>query len=349
VNEYLEQMATALRPIAPPRVVEGVYTDDQFARLLGVIQGKGPWPTITSHHFETVEELIATSTGVVPDGLELTLDDIATAHFRGFLGENSVCYHPELFDCFYNPEFTAWVKDYWGAEYAKPQMMLFNVCGPHHSGLNAHLDAVSYRGLRFENTPTWLLNTMGKSGLFDDYLLKKAQVITWWYRGPNGTFTYWPDGPTQPPKVLEHPLWNKGVVVENERMFHRGDPVGRPEEREIPGLRHRSLLGYDGADDAWVMTTDGEVVHTYRPEEMRFLVHWSAEVYTDLAEAKKVMDHADDLTIEEAIGRLVADMRAKGTQVAEPSEPLHDAEFIRAVIATYSIAPTTDWLEASAA
>ncbi|MFM8304433.1 MAG: hypothetical protein ACKOA9_09075, partial [Actinomycetota bacterium] len=61
-----------LRPVAPPRVVEGVYSDDQWERLLGVIKAKGPWPTITAHHFDTVEELVATSTGTVPEGLDLT-------------------------------------------------------------------------------------------------------------------------------------------------------------------------------------------------------------------------------------------------------------------------------------
>ena len=349
MGAYEEQMSAALRPVAPPQVVEGVYTDDQYRRLLGVVQENGPWPTITSHHFTTVEELVATSTGVVPEGLDLTLDDVATAHFRGFLGQNSVCYHPEIFDCFYNAGFVERVKAYWRAEYAKPQMMLFNLCGPHHSGRNSHLDGATFRGVRYENAPVWLTNTMAKSGLFETHLVKKGQVITWWYRGENGTFTYWPDGPTDAPKVLEHPLWNKGVVVENERMFHRGDPVGRAEERDIPGLRHRSLLGYDAGPDAWHVTTDGEVVRTYRPEEMRLLVHWSAEVYTDLDEVRTVMDHTDDLTLDAVVGRLLADMREKGTAVAEPSDPLHDDDFVRALIATYSIAPTTDWLGETAA
>jgi len=330
-------------------VVEHVYSDDQVERIWDVLERSGPWPTITAHHFDTVEELVATSTGVVPEGLALTLDDVATAHFRGFFAENSVVYHDDLFDCFYNPRFLEWVKGYWGAEYAKPQMMLFNLCGAHRSGLNAHLDAVTFRGMVFENTPTWLLNTMGKSGLFEDYRLKKGQVITWWYRGEHGTFTYWPDGPDAPPQVLAHPLWNKGVVVENERMFHRGDPVGRPEERDIPGLAHRSTIGYERGTGTWSITTDGDVIRTYRPEELRLLVHWSAEVYADFAEMKTVMDHRDDLTLDVVVDRLLADMRALGTPVAEPSDPLHDPEFIRSTIATYSVAPTTDWLDQTAA
>ena len=61
------------------------------------------------------------------------------------------------------------------------------------------------------------------------------------------------------------------------------------------------------------------------------------------------MDHTDDLTIERGRRRLLADMRSKGAKVAEPSDPLHDTDFIRALIATYTIAPTTEWLEFPAA
>ncbi len=349
MTDYQEQLSRILRPVAAPRVLESVYTEDQHTRMLDVVKDSGPWPTITAHHFSTAEELIATSTGVVPDGLDISLDDLATAHFRGFFGQDSVAYYPQLEDCFYNSRFLALARDYWGAKYAKPTMMLFNICGPHRSGLNAHLDAVTFRGIRYENSPVWLQNVMGKSGLFTEYLEKMAQVITWWYLGENGTFTYWPDGPLEPPVRLEHPLWNKGVLVQNELMFHRGDPVGSPGERDVPGLAHRSLLGYDAAEDAWVVTTDAKPVRTYKPEQMRLLVHWSSQVYSDLDELKKSMDHTDDLTHEMVFDRLIADMRRKGVKVAEPTDPLHDSDFIRALVSTYTIAPTTDWARADAA
>ena len=117
-------------------------------------------------------------------------------------------------------------------------------------------------------------------------------------------------------------------LVQNEMMFHRGDPVGRPDEREIPGLKHRSLIGYDADQGDWAITTDGEVIRRYRPEEMRLLVHWSAELYADRDEIKKNMDHSDDLTHEIVFERLLADMRARTVKVSEPSDPLHDQEFI---------------------
>lgn len=340
-----DDLAEVLRPAAPPQVLEGVYTDDQYERLLGVVKAHGPWPTITAHHFESVEELIATSSGVVPENHGLTLDDIATAHFRGYLAENSCCYYPELYDCFYNPGFIELAKQYWGAEYAKPTHMLFNICGPHNSGLSPHLDAVTFRGVRIENTPVWMQNVMAKSGLFHDYIIKMAQVVTWFWLGEEGTFTYWPDGPRGAPRRVEHPMWNKGVVVQNELMFHRGDPVGRPDERAVPGLAHRSLFGYRPGTDDWAITTDGEVVRTYEPGNIRFLVHWNAEVYRDRHEAKLVMDHTDDLTHDRVVSTLLADMRSRGMKVAEPSDPFHDTEFIRALTATYTIAPTQDWFE----
>ena len=37
-------------------------------------------------------------------------------------------------------------------------------------------------------------------------------------------------------------------------------------------------------------------------------------------------------------------MRRKGRNVASPSDPLHDVDFIQALMHTYDIQPTTDWL-----
>lgn len=348
---YELQMNEALRPVAPPRVIEGVYSDDQYRRMLEVVQQEGPWPTILSHHFTSVEELIATVTGVVPEDHGLTLDDVAGPLFRGFFGQNSVCYYPELQDCFYNDKFLDLVKGYWGVPYAKPTMMLFNLAAPSRelAPQPPHLDAVTFRGVRYENAPVWLQNVMAKSGLFTDYIVKMAQVISWWWAGENGTFTYWPDGPLGEPAVLEHPLWNKGLVVQNELMFHRGDPVGPFDGPAVDGVKHRSLMGWNQSADTWDVTTDDQHVASFAPNDMRLLVHWNAELYSDMDELRKVMDHTDDLSIDEAVGKLIADMRSKGRTVAEPSDPFHDLEFIRALIETYTIAPTTEWLEIPAA
>ena len=337
-----------LRPVSEPRVLEGVYTDHQHERMLDVIKREGPWRTIMAQHFDSVEELMATSNGGGVDKSGLTLDDVATANFRGTFGNGSTCLYPQLEDCYYSSKFLQLARDYWDAQYARPTLMLFNLCGPHHSSLNAHLDAVTFRGIRIENAPVWLQNVMGRSGLFTEYMVKMAQVITWWYLGENGTFTYWPDGPLGDPSRLEHPLWNKGVVVQNEMMFHRGDPTGRPDERDITGLKNRSLLQYDAGAGDWVITTDGEVIRRYQPQQMRLLGHWSAEVYSDAEELEMNLDRSRDLTFDVVFERLLADLKARGVHVTEPSDPLHDRDFVRALTANYSIVPTKDWAKEAA-
>ena len=108
-------MAEVLKPVAPPKVIENVYSQDEFDRIVDVIRTQGPWPGIVAQHFQTVDEVIATISGVIPPDHGLTLDDIAGPHFRGFFAKNSVCFYPELEDIFYNSRFLAEVKSYWGA------------------------------------------------------------------------------------------------------------------------------------------------------------------------------------------------------------------------------------------
>ena len=76
-------------------------------------------------------------------------------------------------------------------------------------------------------------------------------------------------------------------------------------------------------------------------------MHWSAEVYADADEVKKNMDHSTISPTTSSSNDCSPTCR-KGVDVAEPTDPLHDSDFIRALIATYTIAPTTDWAKEAA-
>lgn len=332
------RLSDVLRPASRPRELSNVYTDDQRDRLLDVVRRNGPWKLILAQHFESAEELIATMTGSMPEEVTPTLDMFLTPTFRGYLAEHSACLYPEIEDCFFNSTFLGYVRSYWNARYAKPQRMLFNINGPCANFDAGHLDTPSFRGVRFENSPTWLCSVMGKSGLFQDHLIKMAQVITWFSHCPSSGFTYWPDGPLQAPKRLKPPIFNRGVVVQNEMMVHRGEANG-PSERQRPrGLTLHSTFGGDPSDrERWVVKTGESDIACYATDELRFLVHWSSEVFEDLAELKKNMDGTDDLTHERVFDMLLADVRSRGMTIATPSDPLHDREFIRALNAAYDI------------
>ncbi len=155
---------------------------------------------------------------------------------------------------------------------------------------------------------------MGKSGLFTDYLIKMAQVITWFSLDGGSGFTYWPEGPLKAPKRVLPPINNRGVVVQNEMMVHRGEANG-PLEQQIPaGLAFDTVFTGDPADrDQWLLKNGDEVIARHHTDQLRFLVHWSAEVFADFDELKKNMDGSDDLTIEKAIDIMVDDANARAS------------------------------------
>jgi hypothetical protein len=341
-----QELSNLLRPASPPRSLDNVYTPDQLARLLHVVRKEGPWKLIIAQHFASADELIATMSGALPEGFELTLDMFLTPTFRGFYANYSAALYPDIEDCFYNSAFLQHAKDYWGAKYAKPQMMLFNVNGPAGNTDPGHLDSPSFRGVRYENTPTWLCSVMGKSGLFRDYLIKMAQVITWFSHDPDSGFTYWPDGPLRAPQRLASPIYNRGVVVQNEMMYHRGEANGPVAQQRPAGLDFSTTFTGDPSDQHhWLLKNGEQIIARHHTDELRFLVHWSAEVFEDFAELKKNMDGSDDLTHERAIGMLLDDARARGFDIPTPSDPLHDGAFIRAINAAYDIGGPTSYPE----
>ena len=339
-----KDLAERLRPVAPPRVIEDVYTEDQHRRLLAIARDHGPWPLILAHHFKTPEEVFATASGVVPEGIVPTWDMVLSPVFRGYLARRGVCFFREIEDCYLSSKFLDLVRGYWGAKYAEPETMLFNIQGPCGAGGGPHLDGTVFRGMTMEDTPLWLLNTMAKSGLFTRWQAKKAQVIAWYYRGRiGGGFNCWPDGPEGAPLQIQAPMWGRAVVVENERMFHRADACGPPAQRRPKGLGIASKIGVDpDVRDGWRITNGDEAVQRIAPEEMRFLVHWGARVYLDYEELRVDFDHTDDIDAERAIGMLIADLRARGERFEEPSDPMNDRSFVRLLARAYDVAPTNN-------
>jgi hypothetical protein len=337
-DERRTELSDVLRPAAPPREIDNVYTDEQRERLLDVVRTQGPWRLIIAQHFASADELIATMSGVFPEGFTPSLDLFLTPTFRGYLANYGAVLYPQLHDCFYNAQFLEMAKSYWNAEYAKPQLMLFNINGPCANRDPGHLDSPSFRGVRHENAPTWLTSVMGKSGLFVEYLIKMAQVITWFSLDSVSGFTYWPNGPLQEPKRVLPPINNRGVIVQNEMMVHRGEANG-PLNQQIPaGLAFDTVFTGDPADrDYWLLKNGDDQIARHHTAELRFLVHWSAEVFSDYDELKKNMEGSDDLTIEQAIDTMVKDINAQGVKLAIPDDPLHDPDFIRTLNAAYDL------------
>jgi hypothetical protein len=79
------------------------------------------------------------------------------------------------------------------------------------------------------------------------------------------------------------------------------------------------------------------VIQRIPAEEMRFLVHWGAQLYLDDEELRVAQDHTDDLTHERVFETFSADLRARGESVSLPSDPLTDKPFIRLLNRVYDL------------
>jgi hypothetical protein len=126
-------------------------------------------------------------------------------------------------------------------------------------------------------------------------------------------------------------------------MVHRGEANG-PLDQQVPaGLAFDSVFTGDPDDrDRWLLKNGDDVIARHHTDELRFLVHWSAEVFSDFDELKKNMDGSDNLTVDKAIDMLVDNLAKQGVKLEIPSEPLHDPDFIGALNAAYDIGgPTT--------
>jgi len=91
------------------------------------------------------------------------------------------------------------------------------------------------------------------------------------------------------------------------------------------------------------------VIARYTTDRLRLLVHWDAELYTDLADLKKHVDHLDDLTPDHVFETFVADLRARGVGFELPSDPMRDPRFIALLAKTYDVGPSSYPAEAPVA
>jgi hypothetical protein len=78
----------------------------------------------------------------------------------------------------------------------------------------------------------------------------------------------------------------------------------------------------------------------YEFEDVRVSVSWKAQVFSDARQQALYQNHEDDLTLDQVVETLLADLAARGTPTERPTDPLHDRAFVEVLNTTYRRAPT---------
>jgi hypothetical protein len=237
-----------------------------------------------------------------------------------------------------HPRFVDAARRLFDAEIVRPFHVYVNLTWqlPFPQGAG-HTDIPAFRGFDRSRYPITFLSIMGLSGLFEDVRLKIATAVAWLYRGADGGFEYWPEGPDRPPVAHEGAIDNTAIVGDNDFMWHRVRPTGRPEDGMVSLGLDSELMRVAGG---WAIADGGRTLASFAREEMRVSVSWKALVFESDADRRRCDEHLDDIGLEEVLRRFVRDLEGRGVGVEPPADPLRDPGFIGLLRRTYVRTPS---------
>lgn len=216
----------------------------------------------------------------------------------------------------------------------EPSTVYVNVMGPAPYPFIAHIDIPVFRHASRRNCPVWLLGRMLASRLFESERVRLATAVSWMFDGPGGEFHYWPDGPEGVASRESPPFDNVAVVADNEQVYHGVGQVGVGDGFSPTELTIDAVIDHD-AEGTWTIR-DPDPVVTYDPGEVRITISWKAEVFADEAERDATRAAVDDpLPVDAIVARFMDDLRSKGLDPAEPTDPLHDPAWMAALDEAY--------------
>lgn len=245
----------------------------------------------------------------------------------------------------YDEQLIAAAKQVFNAEVVVPHIVFVNLTTPMPSQGVGHVDIPAFRGIDRTQYPTWLLQMMGQSGLFEDVRVRIATSVAWLYHGENGGFSWWPDGPDGPRSVHDQNIDNTAIVGDNDFMFHRVEQVGTDGEPTARNLTLDSLLhpaDESAPDGDWAITDEGKELYRVPFEKVRVSISWKARVFSNSEEQRITEEHLDDIALDEVVDRFLEDLTNRGIACDRPPDPITDTDFITTVASTYRLTPSTE-------
>ena len=195
-----------------------------------------------------------------------------------------------------------------GRPVIEPAIVFANLMVPGQE-LALHTDVPEFRGLNRKGCPQWLLVAMHHSGLFAEWRMPIATGVAWFHDCKGGEFAFFPNG-AGAPAVAHEVAFNTALLLDADSVFHGVDRIASLADGMAP-LKPGMRLHFAG-DDRWVVRDDDREVVRYMWDELRFSVSWKAYCFEDDDEQRTWRQHADDLTLDVVVDRMVDDLRSRG-------------------------------------
>ena len=196
--------------------------------------------------------------------------------------------------------------------------------------LAVHTDVPEFRGANRKVVPQWLLVVMHHAGLFEGWRMPIATGIAYFGEAKGGELAYYPEGADGPARTYA-PGHNTAALLDTDSVFHGVDRVAGDDsllDDLVPGMQ----LVHIGNQRWSLRTPSGDEVAELSTDDLRYSVSWKAYCFADEAERRAWSEHADDLSLEQILATLEADLRSRGELEGErPSA----AEFGKLLIDAY--------------
>ncbi len=199
-------------------------------------------------------------------------------------------------------------KDIFDRPIIEPAIVYANLLVPGQE-LAVHTDVPEFRGVNRTKDPEWLIVAMLHSGLFDKWRIPIATAVSWYQDCEGGEFCFYPDGKDAAPSTIPA-RFNTAVVMDTDSYFHGVDRM-KEHDGPIPELMPGMKLVFEG-DGMWRIGPADAPLARYRWDEMRFSISWKAYCFQDEAEREAWRHHTDDISQQQVVDTLVADLRKRG-------------------------------------
>jgi hypothetical protein len=318
----------------PPVTVSGVLDDPEVAWRL--CEANGPYRHVLLSLREFAASLEAyreAARSGSPDAVGVMVDDelMTMPIYRGDWVSSHAVHIDGVDAVLHNERLVEAAQRVFDAEVVRPLIVFSNLTAPMPQN-RKHTDVPTFRGVERSEYPAWVVQGMATSGLFERWRVKVATAVAWYYDGPNGGFSYWPDGGAAPEVTIEPPS-NTAVVGDNDFMYHRVEAVGDGRIALVP---IDSLLSFDGGSQRWRIAKGDHDYGEFGRDDIRISISWKAECFNDAEEARVFDEHLDDITFDRVVEAWRGDCDTRGVALPDVADPLHDRAFEAAIAQAYA-------------
>ncbi len=282
---------------------------DDPERVLATIHARAPFPTMLSYMGHGV-----------PDA-----GGVGIPWFLDRPGDSFILENPNWFEA---------AREAFDCEIVRPIHVSLNLNGPAALGA-PHIDQPKFRGIGEAGVPLWMQMAMSRSGLFADWLVPVASGLVWFWQGEEGAFEYWPDGPQATSVIAERPMWNTGVMGDNEVMWHRVCAFGPADQQDLLARQLRVDAMLHRTPGGWEVRQNGGVLLEFAEVEVRIAMVWKAYVFKDGAHLDSFEDRRFDLDAGQITDIFIADLGERGISASRPADPTADDSWRRLLDEVY--------------